>query len=1016
MIRSFSVKIFIICLILLSFSHTSTNTSSFNYSTSTITPQATSIPVIHDGIISPNEYAFQVSINSASGFNLYYSINQSTIYVAIEANAQGWIAVGFGSVNKMQGSDIIIGYVDQFGITYVTDNWGTAPTGHTEDTTSQNILSFAGSQVGGKTVIEFSRYLNTNDVQDNVIPIGSAMTVIWAYSNTDDNTSYHTARGTTSITFQTSTPSEPRQVSAFSGDTYVYLTWNTPLSDGGSSITNYQIQSSSTSGGPYTNLGTTSQLSYNDTGLTNNNNYYYVISAINTNGKGTDSAEILGQPSLDLTPPMNLHVVSSSNQVELAWDIPQNNGGFPILYYNVYRSTVTGGPYSLIGTSSNLQYIDDTTTNGLNYYYTIRAVNTIKEGMVSLELMATPIGVAQSPQKVIAIPSSSNITLTWQAPNLDGGLPIQNYSIYRSTQQFGAYTYIGSNSSAYGYVDLTVVTLNTYYYSITSVNSAGESVYSTAVKVKAASVPYTVLTINTSPGYNTVFLNWSQPFDNGFGITNYNIYKAASENGPYFLADTTVASNYTDLTVNNGDTIYYKISAVNNQGEGSLSNSIVSTPGTVPDTPRDFTAYPNNRRVTLIWQVPQQTGGYPIINYKLYRKSFSNPVYTLIFSNNSLNFIDRNVTNEETYDYEVSAINSMGESTKIAIQNIIPSTPPTQLQDIQLNFTNDTVKLTWGVPTVTLSHPIVGYKIYRTYNTSLSYTLLDQTTSGLDYTDSALVLGKKAYYVVTAFNTIGESIFSDPVSIFPASAPLPIQNLVAVSGNNRISLLWSAPLSDGGLPILGYHVYRTDSQSDFSDYTLIANTTSTQYHDLTVKNGEEYKYYITAENQIGVSIDSNIVSSTPTSVGVQEVNNPVQSSANGNQYDQIFLTLSIIVSIVLMISTTRFLKNNLPSNINRPQPSSQDSNGGYRPLTQPTSTSGDGTSQAASSVTSAASTEKKTTKKSKKKSTKKTTKKESTTGTTTKRPSKRGTKKSSETKKTTKKYTRADRDWEAWND
>jgi len=63
--------------------------------------------------------------------------------------------------------------------------------------------------------------------------------------------------------------------------------------------------------------------------------------------------------------------IVSAAQVDLVWDPAIDNVG--VSGYSVLRSTVSGGPYIKIGTTSNTQYSDTQVTNGNTYYYVVQA-------------------------------------------------------------------------------------------------------------------------------------------------------------------------------------------------------------------------------------------------------------------------------------------------------------------------------------------------------------------------------------------------------------------------------------------------------------------------------------------------------------------------------------------------------------------------------------------------------------------------------------------------------------------
>jgi hypothetical protein len=92
-------------------------------------------------------------------------------------------------------------------------------------------------------------------------------------------------------------PAVPTGLNAAPGNKQVGLTWN--ASTGAAS---YNVKRASISGGPYStiasNLAVTSLV---DVGLVNGFSYYYVVSAVNTNGESADAVEVVAVPSGKLT-------------------------------------------------------------------------------------------------------------------------------------------------------------------------------------------------------------------------------------------------------------------------------------------------------------------------------------------------------------------------------------------------------------------------------------------------------------------------------------------------------------------------------------------------------------------------------------------------------------------------------------------------------------------------------------------------------------------------------------------
>jgi hypothetical protein len=60
--------------------------------------------------------------------------------------------------------------------------------------------------------------------------------------------------------------------------------------------------------------------------------------------------------------------------VKLNWDADPANDD--VTSYQVLRSTVSGGPYAQIGSSTSTSFTDTTVADGETYYYVVRAVNS----------------------------------------------------------------------------------------------------------------------------------------------------------------------------------------------------------------------------------------------------------------------------------------------------------------------------------------------------------------------------------------------------------------------------------------------------------------------------------------------------------------------------------------------------------------------------------------------------------------------------------------------------------------
>ena len=82
-------------------------------------------------------------------------------------------------------------------------------------------------------------------------------------------------------------------------------------------------------------------------------------------------------------------------------------------------------------------------------------------------------------------------------------------------------------------------------------------------------------TVVTKGRQTSILVSWSAPTTGG-APTGYRIYRGTSSGAETFLATVGKTTSYKDTAVTRGTTYYYKVSAVNYGGEGSLSPNEVS--------------------------------------------------------------------------------------------------------------------------------------------------------------------------------------------------------------------------------------------------------------------------------------------------------------------------------------------------------------------------------------------------------------------------------------------------------
>jgi len=159
-------------------------------------------------------------------------------------------------------------------------------------------LNFPATPTGAATLYTLTGDPRTNNDEALNIPIaGETVTVTSNYTFTMPPGSMYIFQVPMSGTWSSAgqpTPPPPASLSASAGNGEVTLTW--PASAG---ATSYNVLRGTTTGGPYTQIGTSTFVAYTDSTVTNGTAYYYVVQATNGGGTSANSPEATATPNVE---------------------------------------------------------------------------------------------------------------------------------------------------------------------------------------------------------------------------------------------------------------------------------------------------------------------------------------------------------------------------------------------------------------------------------------------------------------------------------------------------------------------------------------------------------------------------------------------------------------------------------------------------------------------------------------------------------------------------------------------
>jgi large repetitive protein len=680
----------------------------------------------------------------------------------------------------------------------------------------------------------------------------------------------------TSSVIPFTTPGQPTLVAGVFGDTQVSLTWSAPSGNGGSGITNYNVQYSTNSGTSWILFSrpVSVNLSTTVTGLVNGVSYIFRVAAVNAAGVGSYSAASTAvTPMRVATAPSVTALTAGDEQVTVTWSPPSSNGGSALTSYAVQYSSNNGSTWSVVeltgSTSTSYEVVG--LTNGTAYVFRVGAVNAVGTGAFSTASSATtPRTTPGIPTSVVTTTGNTQVSLVWTAPTDTGGSAITDYAVQFSSNAGTTWSTFADGINPQRAATVTGLLNGTeYVFRIAATNVAGTGAFS------SPSGGTTPRTAPSAPTINSIATDNSQLSVNftagDAGGTVIDTYQYSTDGGVTWRARSlgttaspiviTTLSNDGTSSLTNGTTYSVRIRAVNAAGPGSASATTTATPLTLPSVPLSLSVTPASTSIVVSWVAPASNGGANITDYMVQYSSDSGGSWTTFIDGTS-SLTSATVTslvNGTAYIFRVAAVNSVGTgSYSLASSSATPRSAPLAPTGLTAAPGNGSATVSWTAP-ADGGAVLTDYVVQFSSDSGASWTTF---TDGLSVDTTSEISGLTnglGYLVrVAAVNVAGTGSWALTTSaLTPRTVPsAPVLGMVTRL-DSSLSIAFTSGFN-GGSAITSYQ----SSIDGGSSWQNVSGLTSPLVLTELI-NGTTYSVSLRAVNIAGTGLAAVSVQGTP---------------------------------------------------------------------------------------------------------------------------------------------------------
>ena len=617
-------------------------------------------------------------------------------------------------------------------------------------------------------------------------------------------------------------PGAPALESLEEDDEELTATWKAPGDGGGTAIAGYNLRYIETEAPDKADAHWTEEafdmsstdLEHTIDNLTNGTEYDVQVQAVNSRGDGLWSGTLQATPrTIPGAPTLNA-LTPGKRILTLQWTAPSDNGGATITSYDLqFKESddedipANWDEVSPIWASGDLEYGFKPLDNGTGYDIQVRAYNEAGEGPWSNKESATPREAPGAPKIGSVTPGNAELTVTWAAPNDDGGDDVSSYNLRyirtgatpQQKDDDAAWTPKAEVGTPTNRAD-TITGLDNgveYDVQVQAVNTAGGGGWSDTETGTPRTTPDAPSISTLNSGDQSLTVLWSRPNNGGATITSYDLrYILESEDetddANWTVEDSVWTSGPLEYDLDgltNGDQYDVQMRAVNSAGEGPWSGTRRGTPETIPAAPTVDSPEADNRALKVTWSPPTDTGGGTLESYDLRHirndaTDRADANWTVISPAGSLTNREYTITglsNGVLYDVQLRAVTDVDPGPWSSTSSGTPRTTPGPVVIDLLNPGNEALTVSWSAPANSGGAAPTSYDLRYILSIASTTDKADATkwteetevgtSNSLQETINGLDNGTGYDVQVRAVNPAGDGTWSASSSATPRTTP-----------------------------------------------------------------------------------------------------------------------------------------------------------------------------------------------------------------------------------------------------